>query len=126
VSQSISESRNAAIAWWQKDGVNQKVGVYFEEGKTTLQYYNFGFNSWAVITPYSFMKEEKLPEGVSITSSWVFIVFSSVFGTWGLYDTSWNLLSQQEAVIELTYKNATSSNLKRYIKYNTTTNTTDY
>lgn len=126
VSQSISESRNAAIAWWQKDGINQKVGVYFEQWKSDILYYNFAFNSGAVIAPIYLMKQEKLPDGVSITSSGTFIVFSSVFGTGWIYDTSWKLLSEKDAVIELTYKNATSSNLKRQVKYNSVTNTIDY
>jgi hypothetical protein len=63
---------------------------------------------------------------VSITSSGTFIVFSSVFGTGGIYDISWHLLPNTESVIELTYKNATSSNLKRQVKYNSITNTIDY
>lgn len=128
ISQSISSARNAAIAGYQANWVNQKIGVYFHEGEQKITYYNFAYNSWVVLAPQNIMKEEKLPDGVAVSSSWALIVFSSLFGTGGVYNPlNGEMLSQSEKIkIEVTFKQATSSNLKRTIYYSPITNTIDY
>ena len=128
VSQSISSARNAAIAGYQENWVNQKIGVYFHEGSQTITYYNFSYNSWIVLSPDNIMKQDNLPNGVHISSSGALVVFSSLFGTGGVYNPlNGEIISESEKVrIEVTFKQATSSNLKRTIYYSPVTGTIDY
>lgn len=126
ISQSISEARNMAIAWWQKDWVNQKIGVYFASWSSVIEYHNFWFNSWSIKSWISQFKEKKLPDGVIIQNE-AFIVFSSIFGTGWIYDPNiGSLLPDGEKEITISFKNSDSENLKKIIQYFSSTNTIDY
>ncbi len=126
VSLSISESRNTAIAWYQKENINQKIWVYFASGSSIIEYFSVDYNSGIIFGTSSKMKEKRLPEGVKIISDDAFIVFSSLFWTGIVYDKNLNVKSTTWALVQLRYQNSDSELLHRTVQYHVWTNTIDY
>lgn len=142
ISQSLSRARNMASSWYQKDNINQKIWVLFEKEKNIIKYYNFNYNSWVILDylkdDVNLLKQEYLQQNIKISNislSWsndlekVLVVFSSIYWTWWFYkvDTTWiTEMTEKEINFTISFKNANSFPLKRWLDYNKITNISDY
>jgi hypothetical protein len=138
ISQSINEARNLAIAWFDKNGINQSIWVYFnqEMNKNVIQFYSFDYNSWITVDTAHLLKERKLQDNVWIEKLWswsiskkqVMIYFSSIYAQPDMYyDGNYtNTWSETELDFVLSFRWAKNFPLKRELKYFKDTNVVDY
>ncbi len=142
ITQILYESRNKAINWSVWEYWNVSVGVYFDsnwlkkwEANVFSYPYNYATGSISYIenTDIKKIKTLILDNGVQFDEiEWLdnlLFVFDAI--TWKVHYYSWNwwvrsIISEDEININISYKWATSRNLKKEISYFTYTNVIDY
>jgi prepilin-type N-terminal cleavage/methylation domain-containing protein len=143
ISQVLYEWRNMAVNWSVQDSWNVSIWVYFdsrdtEKNKVKIFSYPHDIGIldinrvewWSI----KLLKTLVLKNGVEIDNiGWrdnLLFFYDSI--TWNLTYYNWggwlrNTVSGEDIIsINISYKNSTSENLKRNIKYFTSTNIIDY
>ena len=142
ISQSLYEARNMAINW-TSSGSNLSVWLYFDSSdssKNSLSFLSYPYSfTWSQITnniwwQVNLIKTIELQPWIEINTvnwepNWLFF-FEAINGKWKYYywDSSWirNDIVSREIDLGFSYKNSSSPNLKKEIKYYTETNIVDY
>lgn len=135
ISQSINETRNLALGWYQKNGINQSIAVFFDTNNpNVIQWYSYDYSSSGIILSNEhLLKEKKLQSFVGVNflsgKSNMMIYFSSIFAKPSLYyfeSGVRNEFLESEVNFEIAFRNAQAFPLKRQLKYIKNTNVVDY
>jgi len=134
ISQSINQTKNMALNWYDKAWINQSIWVFFQTGSNIIKFYRFNHGSWIIKPDDTYLiKEEKLQEHVIINDiSWkdnMMIYFSAIIWTGSMYyfDSTWkHSYTGTWLDIGVSFKNATNFPLKRTLQYYMNTNMIDY
>lgn len=134
ISQSINEARNLALAWYQRDGVNQSIGVFFDtKNPNQIKFYNYHYNSWIILDDAYVFKTKNLQQYIWIDDiagkENLMIYFSSIYAEPELYyfqSDIKNVYSTGQVDFTISFKNSQNFPLKRELKYIKKTNVVDY
>lgn len=143
ISQVLYEWRNMAINWSVQDTWNVSIWVYFDNSvteKNKIKVFSYPYNinkldlSYIEWPDVKLIKTLELKKGIEINDiQWndnLLFVFDAI--TWNLTYYNWNgwlrntIENEDIMSINFSYKNSTSENLRRTIKYFTSTNIIDY
>jgi len=140
ISQTLYEVRNMAINGYSFSGSNRSIGLFLDaqNNPSLLQVFSYPFDS-VVLFPeergdIKKIKDFILPEGIVIENidsqenALFFFEAISWSGTYSYFDSSHGINSFSDEIIpiEISYKNATNVNMRKELKYYTTTNIVDY
>ncbi|MBW7954540.1 type II secretion system protein [Candidatus Gracilibacteria bacterium] len=134
VSQNIHKARNMAINGYDKNKVNQSVGIYFDlNDNNTIKFYSFDYDKQVNLDLEHLIEEKKLQDYVTLNKigdkNNLMIYFSSIYGKPTLYyfDNGEKVeINDDEIKFEISFKNALYYPLKRDLKYFKNTNVVDY
>lgn len=134
ISQTINEARNLAIAWYQKNWVNQSLWVFFDTtNNNVVKIYSYNYGSWISLDNQYLLKEKKLQQNVGIDDisgkQNIFIYFSSIYAKPEIYYFEWTVKQTYwtgEVDMIISFKHANAFPLKRELKYIKNTNVVDY
>lgn len=136
VSQWINDARNMAINGYDKNGVNQSIGIYFEVGKSELTYYAYDYTqsgATLLLDDSKKIKSKKLQDSIQIANvqgkTNAMIYFSSITGKSEIFyflPTGKEMVSSGALSVDIAYKNANNSPLRKTIQYYQSTNMIDY
>ena len=136
VSQSISEARNMAINWFDKNWINQSVIINFDTSNNQeISFYSV-YHTWSINDidlSSDPIKIRQLHRWIEFCNfSWwydnIFILFNSISWVWEIYNYNWYsfLGIANDISFDISYKWATLWPLKKEITYYKNTNVIDY
>lgn len=134
ISQSINEARNLALAWYQRNGINQSIGVFFDtKNPNQIKFFNYHYNSGVILDDAYLFKTKNLQQYVGINGisgqENLMIYFSSIYAQPELYYFTSNIkntYSTWEVNFTISFKDSPNFPLKRELKYIKKTNVVDY